>query len=260
MAILYDARGNEYFGVLDQIVGQTQTDARPATVLLAALNAETLLDLNGHATALIDLRTGAFNGTVVFEGTIDGTNYITIPALNLATQAYVALVSTTTTLNTQALINIAGYCRVRVRVSAYTSGNVTAGVRATGADAVIQVERLPMTLAITATGAAGAAVTLTIPSVASLFHYIDNIRVEMFTSAAIAAAGAAPTIVTTTNIPGTPSFNFRNDVQPAGQLTEKIMQFGAPLRSTASGTNTTVVCPATPSVLWRAAAVYRLGY
>ena len=259
MAVLLDSRGNEYFGVLDQITGQTNTDARPATQVLGALNAESLLDLNGHATAVVDLRTAAFNGTVVFEGTIDGTNYFALPALNVATQSYVVLVSTTTTLNTQVIINTAGYRRIRVRVSVYTSGNVTVGVRASQADASIQVERIPMTLAITATGAAAAAVTLTIPLVAGLFHHIDNIRIEHFATAVLTPA-AAPVIVTTTNLPGTPSFNFRADAAAQGTLTEKIIQFGAPIRSSAAGTNTTVVCPATTAVIWRATAVYRLGY
>lgn len=258
MAIILDARGNEFVGSLDAIIGQTLTDARPASALLGALNAEALWDLNGHSTILLDLRTAAGNLTMVFEGTVDGTNYIALPALNNATQAYVLSVASTTTLNTQLLVNVSAFRRVRVRVSAYTSGNVTVAGRGSVADAVIQIERVPMTLAVTATGAAAAAVTLTLPAVTGLFHYIDHIRIEHFATALLTAA-AAPVIVTTTNIPGTPSFNFRADAAAQGTLTEKVIQAGAPLRSTAAGTATTVVCPATTGVLWRVTAAYRVG-
>lgn len=260
MAIILDSRGNEFLGSLDQITGQTITDARAATASLGALNAETLMDLNGKATVTVDLRSAAFTGTVVFEGTLDGTNYIALPALNIATQAYVALLAGAGVVNSQLLINTSGFRRIRVRVSLYTSGALNVAMRGTTADSTIQVERIPMTLSVTATAATAAIVTLSLPLLADMYHYIDSITVSMFTGAAIAAAGAAPTIVTTTNIPGTPSLNFRNDIQPAGQLTVQTLDFNAPMRSTAAGTATTVVCPATVGILWKATAIYRIGY
>jgi hypothetical protein len=253
MAVLTDARGNEYSGQLDQIGGGTVTDPRAPSQNLSALNAEVVMDLNGHATVFVDVR-GTFSATLVFEGTVNGTDYFAIPTLNFSTQAYVASI----TAVAQLLLNVAGFRRVRARVSAYTSGSAVVAMRATTSDAIIQVERLPMTLGITATGAAGAAVTLTIPSATGLFHYIDHIRIEHFATALLTAA-AAPVIVTTTNLPGTPSYNFRADAAAQGTLTEKVIQFGAPVRSSAAGTNTTVVCPATTGVLWRATAAYRLG-
>lgn len=253
MAQLFDARGNEFAGQLDQIGGGVITDARAATQNLGALNAETLLDLNGHASGVIDVR-GTFTATLVVEGTIDGTNYIAVPLFNFLTLAYAASLTAAGTF----FFSAAGFRRVRVRVSVYTSGTAVVAARATTADFNILVERVPMTLGITATGAAGAAVTLTIPSVAGMFHYIDSIRIEHFASALLVVA-AAPVIVTTTNLPGTPSFNFRADAAAQGTLTEKVQQFGAPMRSSAAGTNTTIVCPATTSVIWRATAAYRLG-
>jgi hypothetical protein len=255
MAILYDARGNEYMGVLDQLGGGTLTDGRAVTQNIAAANGEVLLDLNGHSTMLVDFR-GTFTATCVFEGSVDGTNYVALAALNVVTQAYVVSVTAT---GTTVAVNVAGFRRVRIRASAYTSGPVIVAARATGADAVIQVERVPMTLAITATGASGAAVTLTVPSVTGLFHYFDSIRVYHFAVATL-TAGATPVLVTTTNLPGTPSIPFRADAAPQGTLTETEFQFGAPLRSSAAGTNTTVVCPGTTNVIWRATAIYRLGY
>lgn len=256
---LLDARGNEFLGQLDVITGTTITDARVSTATLALVGAEALWDLNGHATLNLNIRSAAANLTAVFEGTVDGTNYIAIPALNTATQAYILNVAPTTTIDVYLLLNVAGFRRVRVRCSARTSGDITVSGRATTSDAVIQVERVPMTLGIQNTGAAGAAVTLTIPLVTGLFHYLDWVRIEHFATALLVVA-AAPVIVTTTNIPGTPSFNFRADAVAQGTLTEKVIQCGAPFRSSVAGTNTTIVCPATTAVIWRVSAAYRLGY
>lgn len=254
MAVLYDARGNEYSGQMDQIVGQTITDGRTQTSSLAAVNAEAIVDLNGHTTAMIDIR-GTFVGTAVFEGTVDGTNYIAMVAYNLSTAAYVASV----TAAANVAMNCAGFKRVRVRCSAYTSGTLVVAMRATLADFTTIIERIPATSGLTATGAAAAAVTLTIPAAgAGLFHYINWIRIEHFATALLVAA-AAPVIVTTTNLPGTPSFNFRADAAAQGTLTEKVVNNDMPIRSSAANTNTTVVCPATTSVIWRATASYRVG-
>lgn len=254
MAILYDARGNEYPGQLDVLPGSTYTDARTATGSLGALNAETVADLNGHATLMVDIR-GTFVGTAVFEGTVDGTNYFALPAYNVATAIYVASV----TAAANVALNVAGYRRVRVRCSAFTSGAVVVAFRATTADFTTIVERIPATGGITVTAAAGAIATLTIPApAAGLFLYVNWIRIEHF-AAALLTAAAAPVIVTTTNLPGTPSFNFRADAAPQGTLTEKVIQTGMPMRSSTAATTVTVVCPATVGVLWRATASYRVG-
>lgn len=254
MPVLYDARGNEYAGQLDQVTSQTFTDARTPTAALGAVNAEAIADLQGHATAMIDIR-GTFVGTVVFEGTVDGTNYLALAAYNLVTGAYVA--SATAAVNVA--LSCAGYRRIRVRCSAFTSGSIVVAIRATIADFSTIIERIPATAGLTATAAAAAAVTLTIPAAgAGLFHYINWIRIEHFATALLTAA-AAPVIVTTTNLPGTPSFNFRADAAPQGTLTEKVITNEMPIRSSAANTNTTVVCPATTAVIWRVTASYRVG-
>ena len=74
MPILKDARGNEFMGSLDQITNQTFTDARTIGATLGAANAEVLMDLNGHAIAIFDLRTAAMNATLVFEVELLGVN------------------------------------------------------------------------------------------------------------------------------------------------------------------------------------------
>jgi hypothetical protein len=254
MAVIFDARGNEYVGQLDAINGTSIVDGRPANQNLNLLNAETFFDVNGHSTCMIDVR-GTFVGTAVFEATVDGTNYIAVPAYNLLTGAYVPQVTAPGTVAT----NCAGFRRIRVRCSAYTSGTLIVAMRGSTADFAIIVERIPATLTVTATGAAAAAVTLTLAAPgAGMYHYIDSIKIDHFATALLTAA-ATPVLVTSTNLPGSPVINFRADAAPQGTLTTSIIQCGMPLRSTAANTATTVVCPATTAVIWRATAVYRIG-
>lgn len=254
MSILFDPRGNEFFGQLDSITGQTVTDARNPTATLAALNAESVVDLNGHATLMVDVR-GTFVGTLVFEGTIDGSNYFALPAYSIAAGAYIAGV----TIATQIALNCAGYKRLRARCSAYTSGSILVTLRATTADFTSIVERIPATSAVTVTAAVSVAATLTLPAPgAGLYQYVDWIRIEHFATALL-TAGATPVIVTSTNMPGTPSHNFRADAAPQGTLTEKTISNNMPVRAVTANTAVTVICPATTGVIWRATASYRVG-
>jgi hypothetical protein len=148
---------------------------------------------------------------------------------------------------------------VRVRCSAYTSGAIVVAMRASLADFSTIVERIPATSGLTATGAAAAAVTLTLPGPGvGLFQYVSWIRIEKFATALLVAA-AAPVIVTTTNLPGTPSFNFSAGAEPQGTLVERVIDQDMPIRASAANTAVTVVCPATTSVIWRATASWRVG-
>lgn len=255
MSVIYDARGNEFFGNLDQIGGAVIDDARTSFQPLSAGGAEVVMDLNGHATAIVDFR-GTFSATAVFDGSVNGNDYFSIPALNQATGAYVMSVATTGAV---VFLNVAGLRRLRVRLSAWTSGSALVAMRATAADFSMLVERIAATSGLSATGAASAAVTLTLPAPgAGLFQFIDWIRIEHFCTALLTAA-AAPVIVTTTNLPNNPSFNFRADAAPQGTLTEKVIQNGMPIRAGTANTAVTVVCPATTGVIWRATASYRVG-
>jgi hypothetical protein len=254
MAILYDERGNAWLGALDQITGGTYTDARAPSANLALLNAEAVADLNGHCVAMFDIR-GVFVGTVVFEGTVDGTNYVSIPVINQATQAYITAPTTVGVF----IGSATGFRRVRVRVSAYTSGTVVATIRASMADYAITSIPYPATTAATQTGAAGAAVTLTVAAGGvGLFHYFTRIIVQRIASAALTAA-AAPVVVTTTNMPGARALSFPADAALQGTIYTEIIEPSQPLKSSAANTNTTIVCPATPNVIWRVTADYYLG-
>lgn len=259
MTMIADARGNEYQGQLDAITNAVIVDPRVATATLGVANAEALVDLNGHATLMVDLRATAASMTVVFEATIDGTNYIALAGYNTQSALYVPSVVSTTTLNTQIAINVAGYRRARVRCSAYTSGAITVALRATIGMRSMIVVKSPATAGLTATAAAGAACTLTIPAPGvGMYQYIDWIRISHF-AAALLTAGASPTIVTSTNLPGTPSWNFRADAAPQGTETPLVVQNGMPIRASAANTAVTIVAPVTTGVLWKISASWRVG-
>jgi hypothetical protein len=254
MAILYDERGNAWLGALDQITGGVVLDGRAPTANLSVLNAEAIADLNGHCVAMFDIR-GTFVATIVFEGTVDGTNYVSLPAINQATQAMI----TAPTAAGVFIVSVTGFRRVRARVSAYTSGTVVAGIRASMADYAITSIPYPATTAATATGAAGAAVTLTVAAGgAGLFHYFTRIIVQRFATAALTAA-AAPVVVTTTNMPGARALSFPADAALQGTIYSEIIEPSQPLKSSAANTATTIVCPATPNVIWRVTADHYLG-
>ncbi len=259
MPIIYDARGNEYQGWLDGITGQVLTDARVATATLGALNAEALVDLNGASDVMVDLRTAAMNATIVFEATVDGTNYFGLPGLNILTQQMLAAVVITTTQATQFAVKVAGFRRFRVRVSVYTSGNLVTALRSTQAANMIIAREMPSTLVVTTTAAANAIATLTIPAGgAGLFHYITYLEITRTATAAL--AGTATLVITTTNLPGALSFSVGNAMNAGGTQKDFDLALASPLKSSVANTATTIVMPAPgAAVLWRANVFYYLG-
>lgn len=102
---------------------------------------------------------------------------------------------------------------------------------------------------VTGTAVAGTGVTVTLPAVASQFHYINTLEITAYTSAARIGA-ATPVLVTSTNIPGSPAWDF-SSADAIGTVELKFFTFPAPVKSSTVNTNTTIVCPATTSVIWR---------
>ncbi len=107
-------------------------------------------------------------------------------------------------------------------------------------------------LAVSAVGAAGGALTLTIPAVASNFHYIAGIEITLYNSAA-RTGSATPVTVTTTNLPGNPAFTF-----PSAGAIGTVDRYLSELqrKSTVGSTATIIVCPATTGVIWRVNVTY----
>lgn len=243
MSQLFDARGNEYLGALDTIGGQVLTDLRTASALLGALNAELVMDLHGKGVAAFDLRTGAFNGTLVVEGSVDGTNYFQLEQPPIVSTAAVANLYQ---------VRCEGCRRVRIRVSAFTSGNITV----TGRASSIVIPPVT-TLWVTVTAAANAGATITLPAAGvGLFHYIHAIRLARTATAAL--AGTATLVITSTNLPGNPAWSVGNAMVAGGTQRDVEHDFGGRgLKSSVANTPSTIVMPAPgAAVLWRGNCAY----
>tara|TARA_R110000868_G_scaffold5782_1_gene33929 strand:+ start:9396 stop:10208 length:813 start_codon:yes stop_codon:yes gene_type:complete len=270
MAQILDARGNPFQGQLDAIGGETVTDARAATATLAALNSVVLIDLNGKAVVVYDVRAvAALNMTFVVEGTVDGINYYTLPifvnqqllAAAIVQETYLAAVVTGAVASMSGLytVGVSGFRRVRLRISTYGSGSIAVAARASIADQVIQTRPIPANLHVTATAAANTAATATLPGVAGMFHYITSIEITRNATAAL--AGTATLIHTSTNLPGTPAWSVGNAMAAGGTQSDVEYTPTTPLKSLVAGTATTVVAAAGgAAVLGRVNVSYYLGF
>jgi hypothetical protein len=110
-------------------------------------------------------------------------------------------------------------------------------------------------LTVTVTAATGVAATLTLPAAgAGLFHYITMLELEAYPTATV-AGGATPIIVTSTNIAGTPSWNF-SSARTIGVIQTRDIEFSLPLKSQTANTATTIVMPVAATVLWKAKVYY----
>jgi len=261
MPVLFDDRGNENQGQLDQIGGGVINDPRTPSAVLGALNAEIVMDINGKAVSVWDIRTAAMNATLVFEGTVDGVNYFGLPAFNILTEAQLAAIIITTTHANTYVVGCSGYRRMRVRVSAYTSGNVTVHGRASLADYAIYAKPIPSTIGVTQTAAVNVAATATLPAAgAGLFHYITFIELVKLYNALGVAAGAG-VVVTSTNLVGNPAWTTEQDAKPAGQAVSviKMEMGGNPIKSSVANVATTFIAPAQLQTIWRWNIQYYVG-
>lgn len=110
-----------------------------------------------------------------------------------------------------------------------------------------------MALFATATGAAAAAVTLTLAQTAAVKHRISQIQVTAYTTAA-RTGGTNPVVVTTTNLNGQ-AFTF-SSAAAVGTTERVIVDAASGVDSDTVNTATTIVCPATTAVIWRVNVVY----
>lgn len=251
MAILYDARGNEircWFP--DSVNNETITDARPSTNNFTAAAQEILIDLNGACNVAVDLRAAAASLTVVFEATIDGTNYVALPAFAIAqnlagtlvAEQYVPSVVVATTTASSYLVSVTGFRRFRLRCSVWASGSVTCACRVTQSDEFIYTRPIPSTLHVTVTAAVNTAATITLPAAgAGLFHYITWLHTSRTAAAAIVGTGTL--ITTSTNLPGSPAWTSGNALALGDSRVDIDYQPAIPLKSSVANTNTTIVIP-----------------
>jgi hypothetical protein len=92
-----------------------------------------------------------------------------------------------------------------------------------------------------------------LPSVASQFHNITHLEIAAYST--VARVGAAtPIVVTTTNL-NSLAFTFAT-VAAIGTLDKQFISPTMPLKSAVANTATTIVCPATTSIIWRVTIIY----
>jgi hypothetical protein len=256
---IVDQYNNPFRGYLDPIGGDVVTEGRTYTQTIGALNAEVIIDLNGHATAAFDLRTAAASMTLMFEGSLDGTNYtLSLPGWDVQAEGYLSSVIIATTMAKVFNVGVTGLRKIRIRISTYVSGNVAVSARASVADYIIYGKQFPV-IPITQTAAANAICTLTIPAGGvGLFHYIVGLFISRTSTAAL--AGTATLVVTSTNLPNSLAWSVGNAMIAGATSRDIELSFGVPMKSSAANTNTTIVAPAPgAAVLWRINAYYYLG-
>ena len=247
---------------------------RLITGLLDSNGAVALLATNGDSNVSIYLDTGGatFTGTYVTEYTPDSVNWFALPSYpyppgciggTVPQAAQPMLTEAVSAANVKRLLLAAcGQIRgVRVRLTAWTAGSMTAALISDVADNLNPFVRdsKASTLSVTATATIGAAVTASLPAVAGLRHYIRRISVTR-NAAGVLTVGTTPVLVTTTNIPGLPIMSFGADASTQGTDREIVLDYGSDgIAASAIGTATTIVAPVASSVIWRINVDYRLG-
>lgn len=103
---------------------QSQSARAPLTSTTCPGTGCVLLSVSGAGGVAVQV-TGTFVGTLTFEGSIDGVNYV---ALGLLPIADTTAVTTTTTTGLWSG-GVGGMAIVRVRMSAYTSGTATVSIQ-----------------------------------------------------------------------------------------------------------------------------------
>lgn len=235
------------------------------TGTIAALNGTVAVATNGCSTIVFNV-TGAWVATVALQATTDNVNWFS--TLYTTPGSGESEFITITSPN-PLIVNCGGYLQVRLIATAYTSGTVAVAYNAGAGTNVLEVisqsfaafnatvQTVPATLGVSATGASGAAVTLTLPAVAGIFHYVTHIEIVAYTSLARVGV-AAPVLVTSTNIQGAPVWDF-STAAAIGTAERLNFDFATPVKSSAANTATTIVCPATTSIVWRVTAFYYTG-
>jgi hypothetical protein len=221
--------------------------------VLASFGAEVLIPADGASSIGIQL-TGAAVLSFICEASVDGFNFFTVPVRGplspqyFTVQAYAAAATF--------FANAPGAILFRVRCTAYTSGSVAVVLSASPAILDDRLMGESSFLCTTATGAAGGAVTLTIPGPGTgLRAYITHLSFERH-AAALLTAGVTPVLITSTNLNGGPVYSMPADAAAQGSVYEKIREFSRPVPVAAQNTATTFVAPATPNVIWRMTAHY----
>lgn len=143
-SILYDGAGNPVGVVLDGAVYRLQTEARVAATVpaadlavagaITALNGVVELATHGCGVAGVQV-TGTWVGTLAPEATINGSDWFSIIGYSVGIDQ---AANRSTTQNTQGRLVCAGFAKVRLRATLWTSGSANVAINAAHSDSVVR--------------------------------------------------------------------------------------------------------------------------
>lgn len=246
-------------------LGDTVKATEVTLVSEAGVNISPLTDTQLRATAVPVSGTVTVNGTVGISGNVEVVNDVGNP---LPVSGTVTANAGSGTFGVQLASGIGTTVATPAFITwslggAAASATNPAPVQLSQGNASLSIANpLPVRLppldqGVVAVGAAGAAVTLTLPAVAGQFHYIDAIEITLYNSAARTGAAAQVT-VTSTNIPGAQTFIF-GTAGAIGTYERYQLSANNRIKSSAANTATTIVCPAVTGGIWHVRALYYTG-
>ena len=108
----------------------------------------------------------------------------------------------------------------------------------------------------TGTGAASAAVTVTVIPPGGQFVYVTYLDVTNYVSAA-ETGNAAPNLITITGIQGAPVVSMATAGATVGSVADRYLAyFTIPIKGVTAGTNYVITTPAVTGALWRVNTCY----
>lgn len=234
----------------------------PVTDNGASLTVDGSVSISGSAAVTGPLTDGQLRASAVpVSGTValDSASLAALETTGVAVSNFPATQPVSGTVTATGPLTDAQLRASAVPISGTVTANVGTGTQPVSGTVSVSgaVDESPATLAVTATGAAAAAVTATLPAVAGQFHYITSIQIIYYATVAVVGT-ATPVVVTTTNLPGSPAFTFPR-AMAIGTVNEQKFEFPISLKSSVVNTATTIVGPATTSILWRINVFYRAG-
>jgi len=131
--LIVDSTGAAYTRVLGNpsVVQPTKITSNTLTAASQTLGWS---DPDGVSTVGIQL-SGTWAGTVVFEGTVNGSTWVTVNAVTPT-----GGIVTSTTSSGVWLVDFAGFASIRARVSVYTSGSIVAHMRGSPFQALVGID------------------------------------------------------------------------------------------------------------------------
>lgn len=183
-------------------------------------------------------------------GNIIAADEINDPTLGVVKVQYVKLMDGTLDGATKASVGSNGLKVDPSGVTSPISGSVSVNN--------FPVSSVPATdQVISNLGTVGNSLTVTLPAVTAQYHYITAIEMVMY-PIANTAGGTTPTMISTTNLPGSLSWIF-DTLGTKGQSISKFFRFTNALKSSVINTVTTITFPATSSIIWFANIYYYLS-